>query len=244
VFLRVLHDALFSGAGSADLMLPRLGLSALFPDAARSWLLRHGAVLRMQHRVGTLQPHAGGWHIDGEPFERVVLAATPVEAARLCAAFAPHWSSAALALRFEPILTAYLHSAGARLPEPMLTLGPATPGPAQFVFDRGQLGDAAGLLAFVVSVAQPWVDLGMAPTTQAIIAQARAALGPHLGGALEPVQLLIEKRATFRCTAALQRPAAAIAPGLSCAADYVAGPYPATLEGAVRAGVQAVRHLG
>lgn len=35
----------------------------------------------------------------------------------------------------------------------------------------------------------------------------------------------------------------AIAPGLVAAGDYVEGPYPATLEGAVRAGEAAVRLL-
>jgi hypothetical protein len=54
---------------------------------------------------------------------------------------------------------------------------------------------------------------------------------------------MTEKRATFRCTPRVQRPSMTIAPGLSCAADYVDGPYPATLEGAVRAGLQAARAL-
>jgi hypothetical protein len=35
----------------------------------------------------------------------------------------------------------------------------------------------------------------------------------------------------------LARPAATIAPGLRAAGDYVDGPYPATIEGAVRSGV-------
>jgi monoamine oxidase len=34
-----------------------------------------------------------------------------------------------------------------------------------------------------------------------------------------------------------------IAPQLHAAGDHVAGPYPATLEGAVRSGLQAVRRL-
>jgi hypothetical protein len=34
-----------------------------------------------------------------------------------------------------------------------------------------------------------------------------------------------------------------VAPGLVAAADYVAGPYPATIEGAVRSAVQAVALL-
>ncbi|HSQ73853.1 MAG TPA: FAD-dependent oxidoreductase, partial [Rubrivivax sp.] len=50
------------------------------------------------------------------------------------------------------------------------------------------------------------------------------------------LRVLAEKRATFRCTAGLVRPPASVAPRLVAAGDYVAGPYPATLEGAVRSG--------
>jgi predicted NAD/FAD-dependent oxidoreductase len=48
-----------------------------------------------------------------------------------------------------------------------------------------------------------------------------------------------EKRATFRCRPNLERPPQKIAEGLMAAGDYVEGPYPATLEGAVRSGVTA-----
>jgi len=51
VFLRVIHDALFSGPGSADLLLPRWRLSALLPDPAASWLDRAGAKVRTSSRV-------------------------------------------------------------------------------------------------------------------------------------------------------------------------------------------------
>ena len=72
-----------------------------------------------------------------------------------------------------------------------------------------------------------------------VLAQGQA----QLGLALELVQTIVEKRATFACTPGLQRPAALIAPGLLACGDYVAGPYPATLEGAVRSGRQAARQL-
>jgi predicted NAD/FAD-dependent oxidoreductase len=48
-----------------------------------------------------------------------------------------------------------------------------------------------------------------------------------------------DRRATFACTAGLKRPPSLVAPGLWAAGDYVEGPYPATLEGAVQAGLQA-----
>ena len=53
-----------------------------------------------------------------------------------------------------------------------------------------------------------------------------------------------EKRATFRCTPGLQRPSMQAAEGLLAVGDHVEGPYPATLEGAVRSAVRAVRSLG
>jgi hydroxysqualene dehydroxylase len=236
VFLRVLKDALFSGPGSADLLLPRVSLSALVPAPAQRWLTEAGANVRLQQRIQTVIADGDGWSLDGERFDHAVLATTPVEAARLTREIAPAWSQTAAALRYEPIVTVYLRGDGVRLPEPMFALRADEVAPAQFVFDRGQLGGPAGLLAFVISGAQPWVDRGMATTAQATIAQARSALGLKL----ELVQTLTEKRATFRCTPGLQRPTMRIAANLHAAGDHVEGPYPATLEGAVRSGLDAV----
>lgn len=236
VFLRVLKDALFSGPGSADLLLPRVSLSELLPTPARDHLAGR---VRLQTRVASMRAQGDRWLVNDEDFECVVLAASPSEAARLTAEIAPAWSQRTAALRFEPILTVYARRAGARLPEPMIALHSDADAPAQFVFDRGQLGGPSGLLAFVISGAQPWVDRGLEATTRATLAQARAALSLDL----DPVHTIAEKRATFRCTPGLLRPPMRVAPGLYAAGDYVDGPYPATLEGAVRCGLQAATAL-
>jgi hypothetical protein len=107
--------------------------------------------------------------------------------------------------------------------------------PAQFVFDRGQLGGPQGLLAFVVSASA--TDKATLETQ--VVAQARA-----LGWNVEPLQTGVEKRATFACTPALRRPGPAIAPGLWACGDYVDGPYPATLEGAVRSALAVAQRIG
>ncbi len=57
---------------------------------------------------------------------------------------------------------------------------------------------------------------------------------------LQPLLTVVEKRATFACTPGARRPGMAIAPGLWACGDYVEGPYPATLEGAVMSAQQAV----
>ena len=242
VFLRVLRDALFSGSGSADLLLPQWRLSALLPEPAAAWLTASGARIELSARVTQIERDGEFWKLDGQRFKCVVLATPPAEASRLAASLQPDWAQTAAALRYEPIVTVYAQSPGTRLPEAMLLLkSDETKNPAQFVFDLGQLGGPEGLLAFVVSGAAPWVARGAGVTTAATLAQAQTALHSCLKAPLKVVKHLTEKRATFRCTPALARPARLIASGLFAAGDYVDGPYPASLEGAVRSGLDSAR---
>ena len=118
----------------------------------------------------------------------------------------------------------------------MLALRSSAAEPAQFAFDRAWLGGPAGLLAFVISASSG----DGAALTRLVLAQAARQLGLTC---LQPVQTVVEKRATFACTPGLQRPVAHIADGLLACGDYIAGPYPATLEGAVRSGLEAARSL-
>lgn len=239
VFLRVLHDALFAGPGAADLLLPRAPLSALLPDPALAWLQRAGARVETTRRVMTLQARAGGWAVDGEHHDAVILACTATEAGRLTQAVAPAWSAQASAFDYEPIVTVWLRSAGSRLAQPLTALRSGPDAPAQFVFDLGALDGPAGVFAFVVSGARGWLDrAGLPGTAAAVLRQAAGALRWHTPPTL--LHQAAEKRATFVCAPGLARPPATIAAGLAAAGDYIAGPYPATLEGAVRAGRAAV----
>ena len=248
VFLRVLHDALFAGRGSADLLLPRAPLSALLPAPAWHWLGAAGASLHAGHRVSTLAAAGRGWQLDGQSFDAVVLACSATEAARLCTGVNPAWAAAAAALRYEPIVTAWLRDAGLHSAQPMLALRGGPQVPAQFAFNLGQIHHAAasaGLWTLVASSAAPWLQDGLAACGRALLAQARAAFpGAFIGPDDQVlVHIAAERRATFACTPALLRPAQAIAPGLIAAGDHVQGPYPATLEGAVRSGLAAADSL-
>ena len=248
VFLRVLKDALFAGRGSADLLLPRVSLSALLPDPAWRWLDAAGARRITGQRVQALQPHGGGWQVDGDHFDAVVLACSATEAARLASTVAPGWAAQATALRYEPIVTAYLVDAGLRLPQTMVALAPGPASPAQFAFDLGALQHnpaARGRFALVASGAAAALADGVAACGQGLLRQARAQFPGAFAGPDTQVLLHVaaERRATFACTPGLQRPVMVVAPGLLAAGDYVAGPYPATLEGAVRSGLSAAHAL-
>jgi squalene-associated FAD-dependent desaturase len=239
VFLRVLHDALFAGPGAADLLLPRAPLSALLPDPALAWLERAGARVEMTRRVMKIGAGPGGWSVDGEPHDAVVLACSATEAGRLTQAVAPAWAAQASAFDYEPIVTVWLHSSGSRLEQPLTALRAGADAPAQFAFDLGALDGPAGVFAFVVSGARGWLQhAGLAGTADAVLRQAQAAL--RWKTAPRVLHQVAERRATFVCAPGLMRPQATIAPRLAAAGDYIAGPYPATLEGAVRAGEAAV----
>ncbi|RZL95130.1 MAG: FAD-binding protein [Variovorax sp.] len=234
VFLRVLRDAMFGASGGSNLLLPRQDLGAVFPDAAAKWIEARGGRLTPGWRVQAITPDGPGWAVDGVPFDALLLACPPVEAARLARGH-DAWATQARALRFEAIATIYLEG-GHRLPEPMLALHATPEAPAQFVFDRGQLGGPAGLWAMVVSAS--------ATERESLERQVRAQAVAQLDcKAPRVLQTVVEKRATFACTPGLQRPWTSIAPRLAACGDYVEGPYPATLEGAVLSGLAAVRAL-
>lgn len=242
VFLRVIRDSLFGVGhghwGGSNLLLPRVDLGGVFPHRASQWLEQAGARVQLGQRVQRITAHRAGWQVDGEDHDGVVLACPPWEAARLVRGVAgldaAQWLGRADALTHEAIATVYL-SGGPRLPLPMLALHATASAPAQFVFDRSQLGGPPGLLAFVVSASAA----DRAILQEQVLAQA-ASLGWH---GLAPVQTVVEKRATFACTPGLKRPGVAIASGLLACGDYVEGPYPATIEGAVRSGLEAAARL-
>jgi len=243
VFLRVLQAALAESAGGADLMLPRKPLGDVLPAPALRWLEGAGATLHLGHRVDRIDRDGDGWRLDGDLFEAIVVAASAVEAARLVSPHAPTWAAQALALRHEPIATVYATSTGTVLPEPLVALHADAERPAQFVFDLGQLGRERGLLAFVISGASAWVERGIAATETATLAQANRQLAGALRAPVVSVGTIVEKRATFACVPDLARPPQRVAPGLVACGDYVDGPFPATLEGAVRSGLAAARAL-
>jgi squalene-associated FAD-dependent desaturase len=239
VLLTVLRDALFSGPGAADLLLPTVPLDELLPRPAMAWLLARGIDWRPGRRVHAIEPQAaGGWQVDGEPCDRLLLACGPRESARLLAPWAPDWSAQALALDYQPIVTVWLHSPGVKPGRPMVRLSGA---PAQFAFDLHALQGMLDTWALVVSGAGQWVTQGQDATAQAALAQWRAAWPDAAGARVMAVRT--EKRATFACTPALARPSKAPCPDLEVAGDHIAGPYPATLEGAVRSGQEAVQRL-
>lgn len=249
VFVNVLRDAFARERAASDLLLPRVSLSRLFAEPAAAFLTGHGARVRTATPVRAIEPTPGGWRLPGVAgagtFSHVVCALPPRRAASLLAPLPRMGETAAAlhALPHEPIVTVYLrYPPSIRLPAPMLGLAH---GPGQWVFDRGRLSGPAGLLAVVISTCGEHARLDHVALAQAVARQLTDVLG--LPERPRWSRVIAEKRATFSCQPGLARvPAPTPLSGLLLAGDHVAAAdplddYPATLEAAVRSGVQCAR---
>ncbi|MBK7898085.1 MAG: FAD-dependent oxidoreductase [Betaproteobacteria bacterium] len=220
VFAHVLRDSLGSPRrADTDLLLPRVPLSAVFPDPAVAWLAARGAELRFGRRVRVLEPDDDQVRVDGEAFAGAVVAVAPQHLAALLPPASP-----LPALAFEPIATVYLgYDPAVALPFPLMALAG---GIGQWVVDRGN-----GVLAAILSGHGPWEDLPDADLA--------AEMHREIGLPEPPAwhRTLREQRATFSCRPGLARlPCLTAHRSVVLAGDHTWAEYPATLEGAVRSG--------
>ncbi|MEW5863481.1 MAG: hydroxysqualene dehydroxylase HpnE [Pseudomonadota bacterium] len=222
IFLAVLRDTLAGDAGAADLLLPRVDLSRLFPEPACAFVRAHGGEVRLGETVRDLAALRA-------THDAVIVAVGPHQLKALAPGLAPEYE-------YQPIYTCYLqYPQTAKLPLPMLGLAG---GLVQWAFDRGALGGERGRIACVISAQGDHQQM----THEALAQTCHAELAAALGALPAPRwwRVIAEKRATVACTPDLPRPAARTAiPGVFLAGDYTEAEYPPTLEAAVRSGVRA-----
>ena len=249
VFLNVLRDSLGARRSGSDMLIPRRDLSSLFPEAAVAYIEHHGGTVHSGAQVRTIMPASQGWQMQTDTMtlttDALIMATSPAQAKTLLSGCAPAVAES-LQFRYEPITTCYLkYPPSVSLPAVFYALAdqPAQHRWAQFIFDRGQLDPAqAGLMAVVISHSAEAIAQGNDALLAEVLLQIAADL--DMPALLNPEwhQIITEKRATFACTPDLPRPANDTGvEGLFLAGDYTAGDYPATLEGAVRSGLESAR---
>lgn len=242
VFLNVLRDSLAAERAASDLLLPSTDFSSLFPEPAARFIEGRGGRVRRGVRIEAVTRADGGFKVDGDRYDQVVLAVAPYHLPKLVAGLPELAPLAAQAGSFEwePIVGAYLaYPESVRLPFAMCGVAE---GCAQFLFDRGWTHGQHGLIAAVISAHGPHEALDHEELCRRI----HGEVGRMVPNLPPPrwTRVIVEKRATFACTPGLTRPPSRTAlPGLWIAGDYVAGDYPATLEGTVRSGVAAARGM-
>ncbi|OGB26321.1 MAG: phytoene dehydrogenase [Burkholderiales bacterium RIFCSPLOWO2_02_FULL_57_36] len=253
VFLSVLRDSLGARRAASDMLIPRVDLTALFPQYAATYIKRNGGSLKCGATVKAIKRNGMYWHIDvggtaleEDAFDAVMVATQPHHAATMLGDLIN--VDGLTSFEHEPITTCYLqYPPELKLTQAFFALidDDKTDEWGQFVFDRGQLDQAqAGLLAVVVSASSDAIALGHDALSAAIAAQLASVFRrPELAHP-QWTKVISEKRATFSCTPHLLRPENATSlQGLAIAGDYTACEYPATLESAVRSGVKAAQGL-
>ncbi len=244
IFANVLRDSLAAARVDSDLLLPLTDLTQLFPQPAEQFIDAHGGAIKRGVRVEHIRFEDAQFRINEEEdaSSHVILAVAPYHLAAFATGLPALAEAAAqvTAFSYEPIVTAYLaYPESVRLPQPML--GHAD-GNLQWLFDRGQLGGPVGLLAAVISARGRHQDL---PPDQ-LVAQLHEEIRGILPNLPAPLwsRVIVEKRATFACTPGLVRPAMQTPQaGLLLAGDYIASDYPATIESAVRSGINAAKQI-
>lgn len=249
VFLRVLKDSFSRRRRDADLLIPRVPLGTLFPESASAYLSRHNRnKVELKKRVTALEIQHGrikGLKVGGQSLTAtdIILAVSPSAATRL---LSPHTELASLAetvagLGAQPIVTVYLqYPTHHRLPQTMLGMSGTV---SQWLFDRRICGQP-GLIAVVISAEGPHMEWD----NEQLITRVKSELLDHFPQWPEAKQAKVirEKRATFECRVGIEplRPSNETpVKGLWLAGDYTDTGYPATLEGAVRSGVQCAHRL-
>ena len=253
LFLNVLRDSLDAPRAHSDMLVPRVDLTALWPQAAADIV-----TMRYRHIVREICPTAATVSIDGEAFDGCVLATPPYACARI---LKPRESSGASdtllaqlgAFEYRSIATLTLQlEVPWNPPQPILLLDEdsARGHFGQWVFTRPQANDQ---LTVVISDSADYLKHERASFVDNIAMQISEQAQRHpislrsaqpIMPAVRAHRLIVEKRATFAAVPGLQRPSNQSPwPRLSLAGDWTDTGHPAVLEGAVRSGKQAARTL-
>lgn len=249
IFMRVFKDAFTNKKQDSNLLLPKLDLSALFPDAVACYLKSRQCELITSSRVEQIQINddeiivqTANKHYSAT---NLIIATSPQNTIKLIRDN-NHFSDIKTQLEqyeYEPITTVYLkYPDTVSLPSNMIGLtGTLT----QWVFDRGQLYPGQkGLLAVVISASGEHMQLDNDTLAEKVHDELKAqfAFLPQY----EQQLVIKEKKATFASKVNINK----LRPdnrttinGVYLAGDYTNTDYPATLEGAVRSGLKCATEI-
>jgi squalene-associated FAD-dependent desaturase len=241
-FVRTLRAAFLGHHRNAALAIPKVGLSELFVNGARDFVLARGGAVRCNTDVVAIKT-------SGDIAQGVVLRdGHELDCAALILAVPPHRAAGLLV----PVLSGHVFPDFGSSPIVSIHLWLGTDPMAhevtgligrrvQWLFNRRKLltgpGDG-GHLSAVISAADGYVEMTNEELTRIAVDDIRSA---YPGTSADPLHAVVirERRATHRPRPDIEplRPDQRTAiPNLALAGDWTATGYPGTIEGAVISG--------
>ena len=221
----------------------RVGLTRLVNPAARQFLAARGGRVVSGAAVAEVRPGAVAL-ADGAtlPADAVVLALPPGRASAVC----PEALPADPALGASPIVNVHVWYDRPVMDEPFTAV---VDSPVQWIFNRTVMGGGDGSshhLAISISGAREEVGVPRAKLAAAMRAELEELLPRARAAEALATAVVKEPQATFAQAPgqAARRPGVATPlPGVALAGAWTATGWPATMEGAVRSGIAAARHV-
>ena len=251
---KVFKTGLLSDPGAADIGWASAPLGDLHDGRARAALDAAGVRTLLRSRAAGIKAAAdGGWQVEvetgpgrGEQLaaDTVVLAVPQRETHGLLPAGALEEPEKLLRIGTAPILNVHVIYDRKVLDRPFVA---ALGSPVQWVFDRTESSGLAGggqYLAVSQSAAQDEIDLPVAELRDRYLPELERVLPAARGAGVRDVFVTRERTATFAPApgvGALRPGPATGLPGLFLAGAWTATGWPATMESAVRSGLQASR---
>jgi squalene-associated FAD-dependent desaturase len=236
VALKVFQEGFLAGRTAAVMGVPRVPLGRLY-DGFTPLVERAGGRVRLGASVERVEDGrvrlAGGEQLRASR----VVCALPYERAIEVADDARLEGLRAFAGAHSPIVGVHVHLDRPVMDTPHAVL---VEGGVQWLFRKD---DAGCRVHAVISGARGWVGLEEGAIVERVLADVRRYLPRAQGAGVVFARAIKEKRATFAATPAFERARPAVARagggGLLLAGDYCATDWPATMEGASRAGFAA-----
>lgn len=249
-FCHVIRDGLLGNHRASDMLLCKQDLSQALINPIIQYLQSQGVNIVYSHRLISIEKLNRGFSLQFANQQlaqasHVILAIPPANLSAFQDSL-PQAASWTKQIHYQPITTVYLqYAANISLPAPMLGFPHTSTTNSielQWLFDRGQFAQQAGLIAVVLSAHGKQDALDNQQLSAEVI-RLMSERYPEWGAPLW-AKCIREKRATHRCDVGLTPPNMLTeTPGLLLAGDYLHPHYPATIEAAVQSGLDCARWI-
>jgi len=250
IFLHVVKESFFKSRQASDLLFFKTTLSEIFPTPAKKYITQHNGKIFLEQRILSLTKKNDLYSATTSALclqaKHIVIATAPIAAVKLLTELNTRYALSPLIenlnqFSYQTICTVYL-----QYPETIQcdrTMQGFLGTTSQWIFDKNLTGQL-GWVSIIISSQGPHIEMDNSELIRTV-SDELASFYPHWPKPLTAF-VIREKRATFTASVNINRIRPTNKTALNniwLAGDYTNTQYPATLEGAVRSGLQCAQQI-